>query len=147
MEPIPKEEPKCFRISYEEVQIQEFVGMINREELDWEECSFIFFIQEGDTPSEFEDIINYLLRGEYPKDLSQEKKSVFQYKVRLFTLFKGILFCLGADEVLRRCVHGAMQTRIITSLHTEQSGAILASRVPTGRYWIRAIGGPPFGGM
>jgi hypothetical protein len=51
---------------------------------------------EGD--SEFQDIINYLLKSEFPDHFTREEKEVFQRKMAPYSLIKGILFKLGADE-------------------------------------------------
>jgi hypothetical protein len=51
--------------------------------------------------SEFQDIINYLVRSGFPDHFTREQKEVFQRKVAPYSLIKGILFKLGADEQLR----------------------------------------------
>jgi hypothetical protein len=61
------------------------------------------FYLNNEVDSEFQDIINYLVKSEFPDHFTREEKEVFQRKVALYNLIKGILFKLGADEQLRRC--------------------------------------------
>jgi hypothetical protein len=80
---------------------------------------------EGD--SEFQDIINYLVKSEFPNPFTREEKEVFQRKVAPYSLIKGILFKLGADEQLRQCLEGTDRKKVIESLHSENSGVHFAS--------------------
>jgi hypothetical protein len=59
------------------------------------------FHLNNEVDSEFQDIINYLVRSEFPDHFTREEKEVFQRKVAPYSLIKGILFKLGADEQLR----------------------------------------------
>jgi hypothetical protein len=94
----------------------------------------------NEVDSEFQDIINYLVRFEFPDHLTREEKEVFQRKVAPYSLIKGILFKLGADEQLRRCLEESDRKKVIESLHSGSSGGHFASinmvnRIRTGGYW------------
>ena len=56
------------------------------------------FHLNGEEPSEFDDIISYITNRTYPPSLNREEKSVFQHKVAPYSLIRGILFKMGADE-------------------------------------------------
>ena len=58
----------------------------------------------GEEESEFFEIISYLVDQTYPAGLSREEKSVFQSKVAPYTIIQGVLFRIGADEQLKRCL-------------------------------------------
>ena len=58
----------------------------------------------GENESEFSDFIAYLVNRIYPTGLSREEKNVFQDKAAPYTIIHGILFRLGADEQLKRCL-------------------------------------------
>jgi hypothetical protein len=90
--------------------------------------------------SEFQDIINYLVRSEFPDHFTREEKEVFQRMVAPYSLIKGILFKLGADEQLRRCLERSDRKKVIESLHSGNSGGHFASvntvnRIRTVGYW------------
>jgi hypothetical protein len=61
----------------------------------------VVFYLNNEVDSEFQDIINYLVRSEFPDHFTREEKEVFQRKMASYSLIKGILFKLGADEQLR----------------------------------------------
>jgi len=50
---------------------------------------------------EYQDIIDYLVESRYPGQMRSEEKEIFQRKVAPYTLIQGVLFKLGADDVLR----------------------------------------------
>ena len=54
--------------------------------------------------SEFQEIITYLTEQKYLEGLNREEKSVVQSKVAPYSLIQGILFKMGADDTLRRCL-------------------------------------------
>ena len=60
------------------------------------------FHLNGEEASEFEDVISYIANRIYPPGLSREEKSVFQHKIAPYSLIRGILFKMGADEQLCR---------------------------------------------
>ena len=69
----------------------EFLDDPNRKE------EMVFHLN-GEEPSEFDDIISYITKRTYPPGLNREEKSVFQHKAAPYSLIRGILFKMGADE-------------------------------------------------
>ena len=63
----------------------------------------LFYINGGGT-SKFQEVIDYFIEWRYPKEFIQEKKIVLQYKVAPYILIHRILFKMGADDQLRRCL-------------------------------------------
>jgi hypothetical protein len=53
------------------------------------------------------------VKSEFPDHFTREEKEVFQRKVAPYNLIKGILFKLGTDEQLRRCLEGTVGARIL----------------------------------
>ena len=51
-----------------------------------------------DNSSEIDDVISYIANRIYPPGLNREEKSVFQHKVVPYSLIRGILFKMGADQ-------------------------------------------------
>jgi hypothetical protein len=96
------------------------------------------FHLNNEIDSEFQDIINYLVRSEFPDHFTREEKEVFQRKVAPYSLIKGILFKLGADEQLRHCLEESDRKKVIESLHSDSSGRHFASVNTVNR--IRAVG-------
>ena len=90
--------------------------------------------------SEFQEIITYLTERKYPERLNWEEKSVFQSKVAPYSLIQGILFKMGADDTLRRCLEQRDRKRVMTALHSESSGGHFAAmtmvnRIRSAEYW------------
>jgi hypothetical protein len=96
------------------------------------------FHLNDEVDSEFQDIINYLVRSEFPDHITREEKEVFQRKVAPYSLIKGILFKLGVDEQLKRCLEGSDRKKVIKSLHSGSSGGHFASVNMIN--WIRTAG-------
>jgi hypothetical protein len=100
----------------------------------------VVFHLNNEADSEFQDIINYLMKSEFPDHFTRERKEVFQRKVVSYSLIKGILFKLGVDEQLRRCLEGSDRKKVIESLHSGNSGVHFVSvntvnRIRTAGYW------------
>jgi hypothetical protein len=98
------------------------------------------FHLSNEVDSEFQDIINYLVRSEFPDHFTREEKEVFQRKVVPYSLIKGILFKLGADEQLRRCLEESDWKKVIESLHSGSLGGHFAfvntvNRIRSAGYW------------
>ena len=85
------------------------------------------FHVEGEDVSEFHEIITYLTERKYPEGLNREEKSVFQSKVAPYSIIQGILFKMGADDTLRRCLEKKDRKRVMTALHSESSGGHFAA--------------------
>ena len=92
----------------------------------------------GEEESEFSAIISYLVNKIYPTGLSKEEKSVFQHKVAPYTIIQGILFKLGADEQLRRCLKKKERKQVMRALHSRSSNEHFAAT--TTANWIRSTG-------
>jgi len=94
----------------------------------------------GNQPSEFEDIIGYLTERRYPAGMSREEKMVFQTKVAPFTLIRGVLFRMGPDDRLRRCLENPERKQVVRALHSGPSGGHFAAvttinRIRSSGYW------------
>ena len=90
--------------------------------------------------SEFQDIIDYLVRSTYPEQMNREEKEIFQRKVTPYTLIRGVLFKLGADDILRRCLEPSERRKVIQALHAGSSGGHFAfvstvNRIRSAGYW------------
>ena len=94
----------------------------------------------GEDGSEFFEIISYLVDRTYPTGLNREEKSVFQHKVAPYTIIQGILFRLGADEQLKRCLEKKERKQFMRALHSGPSGrhfaaTTTANRIRSAGYW------------
>ena len=90
--------------------------------------------------SEYSEIVSYLVNRTYPTGLSREEKSVFQNKVAPYTIIQGILFKIGADEQLKRCLEKQERKQVMRALHSGPSGghfaaATTANRIRSAGYW------------
>ena len=90
--------------------------------------------------SDFQGIIEYLQTGRYPAHLNREEKSVFQHQVAPYCLIKGILFRMGADDKLRRCLEKEYRGQVIRALHDAPAGGHFAAvstmaRIREAGYW------------
>ena len=61
-----------------------------------------FHIHGGE--SEFQEVIDYLTERRYPDNLTREERIMFQHQVAPYTLIRGVLFKMGVDDKLRRCL-------------------------------------------
>ena len=98
------------------------------------------FLVEVDEDPDFKVIKNYLLTRTYPEGLSREEKGVFQHRVAPYCIIRDVLFRIGADEKLRRCLEPKHRKTVIRSLHDGPAGGHFAStttveRVRTAGYW------------
>ena len=94
------------------------IGTIEPEEIT------IFHINERGK-SKFQDAIDYLIKRRYLEEFTEEEKIVFQHKVALYTLIRGISFRMGADDQLRRCLEKGGWKQVICALHSIPQEAIL----------------------
>ena len=87
------------------------------------------------------DIVRYLVNGIFPEGMNTEQKAIFVHKVGPYTLRKGVLYKLGADERLRRCLEVTEIRKVIQALHDGEPGGhyALANTVrkisDTGYWW------------
>lgn len=105
-----------------------------------ESSSIEIFYLRHDSVSEYQDIIDYLVESRYPDQMNREEKEIFQRKVAPYTLMGGVLFRLGTDDVLRRCLEPPERTKVIRALHAGSSGGHFASvttinRIRSAGYW------------
>ena len=73
------------------------IGTLESEEVT------IFHINGGGG-SKFQEVVDYLTEQRYLEEFTREEKIMFQQKVAPYTLICGILFKMGADDQLRRCL-------------------------------------------
>ena len=105
--------------------------------LSTQEGEAVFQVKED---SDFQTIIEYLRTGNYPTNLNREEKIVFQHRIAPYTLIKGVLFRMGADDKLRRCLEPQYRRPVIRNLHEGPAGGHFASaatvdRIRTTGYW------------
>ena len=98
------------------------------------------FHLNGEEPSEFDEVISYIVNRIYPPGLNREEKSVFQHKAAPYSLIRGILFKMGADEQLRRCLEKKDRKTVMRALHSGPSGGHFAAittinRIRSAGYW------------
>ena len=108
------------------------------DEPDWKDAQ-LFHIS-GKEESEYSEIISYLVNRTYPTKLSREEKSVFQNKVAPYTIIQGILFRIGVDEQLKRCLEKQERKQVMRTLHSGPSGGhfattTTANRIRAASYW------------
>ena len=94
----------------------------------------------GEEESEFSEIISYLVDQTYPAGLSREEKNVFQSKVAPYSIILGVLFRIGADEQLKRCLEKRERKQVMRALHSGPSGGhfvatTTANRIRSAGYW------------
>jgi hypothetical protein len=99
----------------------------------------VFLVREEED-ADFKVIKDYLLTSTYPEGLSREEKSVFQHRVAPYCMIREVLFRIGADEKLRRCLEPVHRKVVIRSLHDGPSGGHFASsttveRIRNAGYW------------
>jgi transposase InsO family protein len=95
---------------------------------------------EAPGESDYQGIIEYLQSGSYPANLNREEKSVFQHQVAPYSLIRGILFRMGADDKLRRCLEPEDRRPVIRALHEGPAGGHFAAvstmaRIREAGYW------------
>ena len=98
------------------------------------------FHLNSESVSEYQDIIDYLAESRYPDQMNREEKEIFQRKVAPYTLIRGILFKLGPDDILRRCLELPERKKVIRALHAGSSGGHFAfvntvNRIRSAGYW------------
>lgn len=96
--------------------------------------------REEEADLEFGMIVQCLRTGEYPDGINREEKSVFQHQVAPFSIIRGVLFRMRADDKLRRCLESKWRWKVIRSLHDGPAGGHLAAltiveRIRAAEYW------------
>jgi len=98
------------------------------------------FYLANESVSDYRDIIDYLVESRYLEQMSLEEKEIFHRKVAPYTLIRGVLFKLGADDILRRCLEPPEWKKVVRALHAESSGGHFAfvsivKRIRSAGYW------------
>ena len=98
--------------------------------------------QVNDEPEDqdLQRIKEYLQTNRYPEGLNREEKSVFQHRVAPYFVVGELLFKLGADERIRRCLEPLHRRKVIRNLHDGPAGGHYASvttvqRIRAAGYW------------
>ena len=87
----------------------------------------------GEEESKFSEIISYLVDQTYPAGLNREEKSMFQSKVAPYTVIQGVLFRIGANEQLKRCLEKRERKQVMRALHSDlPADTLLPQQLPTG---------------
>ena len=99
----------------------------------------VFHINGGGE-SEFQEVIDYLTKWRYLEEFTREEKIVFQHKIGPYTLIHGILFKMGVDDQLRRCLEKGERKQVICALHSGPSGGhfaaiIIVNWIMSAEYW------------
>lgn len=100
----------------------------------------ISVFQTSEDDPEFHDVRKYLMTGDYPEGLSREEKIIFQHRVAPYTMIREVLFRIGPDDQLRRCLETKHRKRVIRELHEGPAGghfAVVATvaRIRAAGYW------------
>src|SRR5450759_4855007 len=119
--------------------LAEFPDEFSETETRKPEESMVFHINGGGE-SEFQEILDYLTERRYPAELTREEKIMFQHQVAPYTLIRRVLFKMGADDQLRRCLEKSEWKQVIPALHSGPSGGHFAAittvnRIRTAGYW------------
>ena len=86
-------------------------------------------------------IVNYIVSKKIPTWWSKHDKNVFFAKLKNYFWDEPYLFCLGADNVLRRCVAEEEHSPILQMCHSSPSGGHFSGRktaakvLQSGFYW------------
>ena len=73
-------------------------------------------------------IVNYIVSKKIPTWWSKHDKNVFIAKLKNYIWDEPYLFCLGADNVLRRCVAEEEHSHILQMCHSSPSGGHFSGR-------------------
>ena len=65
----------------------------------------------------YADIVNYLACGIMPPELNYQHKSKLRTYARFYIWDDPLLFRMGADQIIRRCVPEAEQGEILDKCH------------------------------
>jgi len=90
--------------------------------------------------STFQEIIDYVVEHRYPDGYTREEKIIFHQKIAPYSFINEILFKMGADEQLRRCLEKKERRQVMSALHSGFSGGYFAAmttvnRICTLGYW------------
>ena len=81
----------------------------------------LFVVKQGNTPW-YADIVNYLVSGLIPPDLTSQQRRRFLHDVKLYYWDEPYLFKQGADQIIRRCVAEEEVVGILQHCHSSPYG-------------------------
>ena len=98
----------------------------------------LFHIEGED--SLYYDILQFIVHGFTPPNLTRHQLSLFYQKIGPYTLVKGVLHKMGKDDKLRRCLETREVHKCLTMLHDEGPGGhygvdSTAKKVLAAGYW------------
>ena len=70
----------------------------------------------------YADIANYLVTGKIPMNLSKDQKLKFTAEAKFYLWDDPLLFCIGADQIIKRCVTDYEIPSVISFCHSEACG-------------------------
>ena len=82
----------------------------------------LMYLEGNDEYPWFADIANYLVGGTLVKGMSYQQKKKFFADVKYYLWEDPYLFRVGADQVIRRCVHGKEAMQILEHCHSGPTG-------------------------
>jgi len=92
-------------------------------------------------PLEYAEIMNYLSTKNFPSDFTDKQKARLIQRSRPYTLLDGILFKLGYDGILRRCINPSEIEDVLKGCHESSCGGHFAGFVTakkalhSGHWW------------
>lgn len=91
------------------------------------------------------NLVNFLVSSHLPHKLNSQQRKMFLHEACNYVWSEPYLFRLGADQVLRRCIHEEEQEKIIGSCHDSQYGGHYGGTKTTSKilqanfYWLTAF--------
>ena len=83
---------------------------------------------EDDDP-EWLEIKQFLLTGMVPEGLNTSERKAFILRTLKFTMIENVLYRLGRDGIIRRCVPRSARVQVIEEAHGGDSGGHFASEI------------------
>ncbi|KAL3702027.1 hypothetical protein R1sor_020049 [Riccia sorocarpa] len=107
--------------------------------IDTEPADFFLFTITSQAPWK-EQLRHYLETGQTPLDLTPAKVKSFHINALPFTLIQGVLYRMGPDNVLRRCLSAEEIPTVLKASHTDEagghfSGELTARKIYLSGYW------------
>ncbi|KAL3693085.1 hypothetical protein R1sor_006736 [Riccia sorocarpa] len=107
--------------------------------IDTEPTDFCMFTITTQAPWK-EQLRHYLETGQTPLDLTPAKVKSFHINALPFTLIQGVLYRMGPDNVLRRCLSAEEIPTVLKASHTDEagghfSGKLTARKIYLSGYW------------
>ncbi|KAL3685159.1 hypothetical protein R1sor_003181 [Riccia sorocarpa] len=107
--------------------------------IDTEPADFCLFTITTQAPWK-EQLRHYLETGQTPLDLTPAKVKSFHINALPFTLIQGVLYRMGPNNVLRRCLSAEEIPTVLKASHTDEagghfSGELTARKIYLSGYW------------